>query len=340
MSDVMTVEWKHVLLDPLVFQRYGTYRVARVPGGVNAFPTPVGGEGRWASGSRYWSPSLAGFAPPQYEYPDPAFEPEPKRRRTFNFRFWSLTEQQNGIDTTRRSIRGTNDFNASYGAGDILIKATAFYYWDFGSGPGGHAVYVDAFNETKQEFIPDDFVDVIPDNEKGSLTREANNGRLDTEPIEKPGVVIRARNPTGDNLIPMYQFNTWTNEQDLSRFGPETVPIIEGADIRVHQGSVISALAHYAEISPQIPVIDWPLGAWLILGKPVDGSIIVIPRGGGGPTPVGPWGSLSLATLLASAQPGQLLEQIADLQKSAQSGQLLTQIADLQKRIEALEKLR
>ena len=40
MPIVMTVDWKHVLLDPLVFQSNGTYRVARVRGGWRV-PNPL-----------------------------------------------------------------------------------------------------------------------------------------------------------------------------------------------------------------------------------------------------------------------------------------------------------
>jgi hypothetical protein len=309
MPITMTVDWKHVLLDPKVFQSNGTFRVARVRGGLSAFP--IGASGKWESEHRHWSPDLAGSAPDHYNY----------EGRRFNFGFWSIKEFLNGVFYRGGSNR-TNEFDVNYTARAIRIEATALYYWDFGDGEGDHAVFVDAFDDANQQFIPDDFVDVIPDDERGSLTAEANNGRLSTNVIEN--AVIRARTPTGDNIYLQYRFSRWTNEQDLSRISPKTVPTIMGRDIRIRQGSVIAALAHYNPTAgAAVPPVEVPPEGGYIIGIPADGPFIFVPLGGL-PRPVGPWDPTLFAALLSSTQLGQLTAQIDELRK----------------RIEALEKPR
>ena len=311
MSVLITVSWKHVLLDPLVFQAHGTYRVARVPGGVNAFPVPKGASGIWESENRHWAPALAGLARDHYDHGG----------RIFNFGFWSVKEFQNGY-FNRGSSQQTNEFDVNYTSGIIRIEATAFYFWDFGDGRGPHAIFIDAFNDTTQEFIPDDFVDVIPDDEKGTMTANANNGSLGTDGIAN--AVVRARTPAGDTIYMQYQFNRWVNEQDLSRISSDTVPTIEGRDIRIRSGSVIAALAHYNQIqgSP-VPRIDIPGEGGFIIGIPADGPFIFVPYGGT-PQPVGPWDPTLFNAIISPAQ----IKQIS------------MQVDDLKKRIEILEKLK
>jgi hypothetical protein len=314
MPTVMTVDWKHVLLDPVVFQQNGTYRVARVRGGLSAFPIPNRSSESWTSEFRFWKPSLAGYAGDYYDY----------EGRRFNFGFWSVKESVNGI-FLRGSSNSSNEFSVSYVEGDIRIEATAIYYWNFGDGAGEHAVFIDAFDDTNQEFIAQDFVDVIPDNEKGTLTAEANEGRLSTEAIEKTGVLIRARSTIRNSIVNGFNFSAWSNEQDLSRFGPETVPFVDRTDIRLRRGSVIAALAHYYFFEHPFPRVNWPQGWRQLIGNPVDGPVFFVPPGGSpGPGPIGPWDTAAPGILLSSSQLGQLAEMIADLQK----------------RIETLEKLR
>lgn len=310
---MLTVEWKHVLLDPVVYQSNGTFRVARVRGGLNAFPIPMGASGRWESERRHWAPMVAGLAPDHYNY----------EGRHFNFGFWSIKEFLNGV-FSRGSSNRTNEFDVNYTTGAIRIEATAIYYWDFDDGEGEHAVFLDAFDDTNQQFIADDFVDVIPDDEVGILTGEANNGRLRTEMIES--AVIRARTPTGDNIYLQYQFSRWSNEQDLSRFGSETVPTIKGRDIRIRRSSVIAALAHYNPIGgAAIPQVEPPPegGHVIMVGSQLYLFVPLLPIGGP-PRPIGDPDPLLLATLISSSQVRQLTAQIDDLQK----------------RIEAIEKLR
>lgn len=305
------VDWKHVLLDPSVFAANGTFRVARVRGGLLSFPLQASGS--WTSPITSWSPDTpdAGYAPPSYDY----------EGRRFNLGFWSVKTLIGGRLNGAAS-HNDNEFSVSYPAGDIQIDAKAIYYWDFGGGGGPHAVYVDAFDDTNQEFIPDDFVDVIPDDDSGSLTREANNGRLSTEKIGAS--IIRARSPTGDSIYRQYGFARWTNEQDLSRIGPETVPTIAGADIRIRQGSVIAALAHYAPVrGSDIPKVVIPPEGGTVIGNPADGPYIYIPFGGT-PTPIGPMDPTLLASILllgSGRDPGQMI-----------------QIDELRKRIAALER--
>jgi hypothetical protein len=300
----ISVRWKHVLLDHTVFIASGTYRVARVPGGINAFPVPEGASGQWDSPQNQWTPRTSGSAPAYYLY----------HGKQFNFGFWSVKVFRDESFYGGNTIND-NAFFLNYPAGIFRLEATAIYYWDFADKGGGHGVYIDAFDDTRQEFIADDFVDVIPDDAKGQLTAEANNGYLDTNKI--PSSVIRARSPMGDNVYRQYAFSAWTNEQDLSRFGAGTVPVIDGRDIRVSQGSVIAALAHYNPLAgaPINPVVI-PHEGGQIIGIPADGTFLFIPHGGV-PQVVGPWNPLTFTAQLAN---------------------LTTRMENLQKKIDQLEK--
>jgi hypothetical protein len=320
MPTVMTVQWKHVLFDPAVFIANHTFRVARVLGGVGAFPTlPARPYTTFASDARLWSPSQgaeAGLAPPFYEH-------EGKR---FNFSFWSIKKYKNGrfqdgLSATNNNVRVTAP------DGDIRLEATAFYYWNFGDDLGGHAVYIDAFDEVAQEFLPDRFADVIPDDMQGSLSAAADNGMVETNAL-KGTLVIRARSPMGDDASRQYQFQFWTNEQDLHLTAPATVPTIDGRDLRVTGGSVISALARYSPLPPPaLPHIVLGREGGYIIGSPGDNEFLFVPFGGS-PQPVGPWDPRLLAAVLAAAQslPGP--------------AQVIGQLEELRKRVEALEKPR
>jgi len=303
----ITVEWKHVLLDPAVFVANGTFRVARIRRRLGAFP--VAAEGRWVNDVPIWTPasgSDAGLAPSTYE----------REGKVFVFGFWSCKEFRNGHFDNGRSHH-TNRFTVSAPAPDIRVEATALYYWNFGDGPGGHGVYVDAFNETLQEFMEEDFVYVIPD-ESGKATRAANNGFLSTDGIDD--CVVRAYS----RLRITYDFNLWTNEQDLSRFGPSglaTVPTIEGTDIRIRSGSVIAAVARYGfNPSVTVPQLHLPREGGQIIGIPAGGPYIFWPFGGQ-PIPVPPVDPTVLTVPL-----------------SGHVAQLRSEVEQLHKRIEVLEK--
>lgn len=305
MPAVMTVNWQHVLLDPKVFEDNGTFRVARVRGRLGAFP--VKASGHWESNVRYWTPALspeAGYAPETYEY----------EGRVFNLGFWTYKEFRNEVLDGGRSS-DSNHFTVTTTANVIVrVEATAIYYWNFGDGGGGHAVYIDAFDETNQEFMSDDFVDILPDEPpEYPLTAEANNGRLMTETIES--VIIRAR-PV---LRVFHEFSMWTNEQDLSRIDMgRTRPVIAGSDIRVRSGSVIAAVAHYVVNTSRAVPVQVPREGGLIIGNPSDGPFIFWPVGGS-PTPVGPWDPTVLFAMMSAGQIAQLQGQIAAMQKRIES---------------------
>jgi hypothetical protein len=304
---VITVDWKHILLDPDVFNSHKTHRVARIPGGLSAFP--VQNRGYWVSDDGNWPGSSGGdgAAPPYYIY----------NNRKFNFGFWSIKEDGSGSISDGINLSITTKH-------PLYIYANAFYYWDFGGGPGSHAVYLDAFDTTNQVFIPDDFVDVIPDNSSRDLTALANNGMLITDDIKE--AIIRARTPL-TNLVAdsrnlseaQMKFLKWWNMQDLRRSDPNadpnTVPTINDGDIDIKQGSVISALAAYDRGDPKNtgPNLNWTEGGYIEFGTPSDGLVILLPPGRG-PIVIGPWGP-------------------RNLRESTEVG-----VEKLTKRIEALEK--
>ena len=66
----MKVSWTHILLDPNVFARYGTHRVARIPRYNSAFPHPRRGDpdisGNWAPNEAATGLVPDAEDPPQY----------------------------------------------------------------------------------------------------------------------------------------------------------------------------------------------------------------------------------------------------------------------------------
>lgn len=194
----MRIDWNHILLDPVVYARHSTYRIARIPGGISAFPVGHNGSVEYSGN---WIPSEdnSGLVPdaqrPERKYyyvnrdgrvitapPNAA----PADARGFRFAFWSYqTSTSDGprwahVIDPRPSVPNVD-------------RATAYFVWDLGSGPGPHGVYLDAFNEDTGEFMPDDFVDVTPDDAAQTRTAEANNGLLTTEAIKDTAITARGR---------------------------------------------------------------------------------------------------------------------------------------------------
>jgi hypothetical protein len=300
---MITVHWKHVILDEAVFSTYGTHRVARARNAARARgladpfpvvarnaepPTPVS---IWAPGDPASGGSVEqGAAPENYPYGP----------LTYHFGFWSILEQVGR--ETRPSVTSNRFPSVNYtGPDPVTVWATAWYVWDLGSGPGGEGVYIDAFDERSGDFIADDFVDVAPDDPAThALTQDANNGFLSTEGIKQED--IKARSPTGDHPPVLYDFERW---EAVGAGGPvpftARVPNPPGSVITVRQGDRLRACAFYNGRPFSFPPIrDYPPFV-ILIGNLADGPYIVI-RPGQPPVPVGPWDPTILGQLSAVPQ--------------------------------------
>ena len=120
--------------------------------------------------------------------------------------------------------------------------------WNYGGGGGEHAVEVDAFSRTENRFIPDFFVDVLPDGPPdptdptagGPLSRIANyDGYVATGTLTKP-VEIRAREIIGDGTE-RYRFVRWVEVESLT--SGEPMPFVDNDRIVVHPGNIMRAFA-------------------------------------------------------------------------------------------------
>lgn len=302
---MITVNWRHVLLDPVVYSRYGSHRVARVnnrssmAGG--AFPA-IRTE-TWSDRGFAWSPNTEekGQAPEGYSY----------MGNNFLFGFWSVLVSFSVIPTSvmtrrvlslvaaHREMPPVIDFPFS-----VTVEATAWYVWDLKGGAGPHAAYLDAFDITACEFIADDFVDVAPDS---SLTGEANDGLLWTERIVNETVI--ARDPTGDVRPPSYDFQYWQVMANLVFSAPDSTeppPAIDGRRITLHRGSIIDAVAFYARPgagsgTTSIPPTPKQYEVWYTFA---DGyiQIFIGPRPPFVSVPMPPWDPAVLKELTESIQ--------------------------------------
>ena len=272
---MITVNWRHIVLDPAVYTRNGSHRVARVnrSSGVAGGAFPAIRMSTWSDPGFTWSPDTEekGQAPERYSY----------MGSNFLFGFWSVLVHPSGFMPSGTTWHSSSTvvfdremppiINVSFSA---TVEATAWYVWNLGGGAGAHAALLDAFDLTACEFIADEFVDVAPDS---SLSPEANNGLLSTENIVEEKVI--ARNPTGDVLPPSYNFRYWRVIENLAFSAPgsdEPPPSIDGRRITLHRGSVIDAVAFYerpvaepiiTSIPPAETLYEW----WTLTVKDDDG---------------------------------------------------------------------
>ena len=192
----MRIDWNHILLDPVVYARHSTYRIARIPGGISAFPVGDSGNVEYSGN---WNPRERdlGLVPDaerperRYYYVKPNGEvvkappsAAPEDARGFRFAFWSYRT------LTSEGPRWAHTIDPRPSQPNVDI-ATAYFVWDLGSGPGPHGVYLDAFNEGIGEFMPDDFVDVSPDD--AGQTTLANDGLVMTDGIKDTTITARGR---------------------------------------------------------------------------------------------------------------------------------------------------
>jgi hypothetical protein len=223
------------------------------------------------------SGNLNGYAPPTYVHD----------LKTFKFGFWSwVVANVSGGPTSHVNQSRVHSTNFQEGA---TVEAKAWYVWDLGTGPGAHGAYLDAFDVSAGDFIPDDFVDVSPDERpERRRTQEANNGFLVTDNTVED--LVTARDPTGDTRA-RYEFQYWEVMADLI-FGNPPVggdpPTVIGRKITLHQLDIIVAVAFYnVPPLPPTPPFQSPREFSYIIGNLADGPYIIF--GPFGPRPVGPW---------------------------------------------------
>jgi hypothetical protein len=289
----MRINWNHILLDPVVYARHSTFRIARIPGGISAFPVGNSGSLEYSGN---WIPSErdSGLVPDaqrperQYYYVNregrvvtapPSAAPE--GGRGFRFAFWAYRTSTSAgprwahITDPRPSLPSVD-------------SATAYFVWDLDSGPGPHGVYLDAFNEDTGAFMPDDFVDVTPDDARQTRTGEANNGLLTTEGIKETVITARGRIAT---VFYDLRFRVWRIV-----YVPERAsgPVENGNMLTVNAGYLGYAFAFYG-FPPgyRPPALREPeiIPFWQhVVGGKAGGSLVII--GGtfptGEPPPRGP----------------------------------------------------
>jgi len=259
---MITVNWQYIIINN---DASTGYRIARRKPGQ---PLPVVDSGQATNGE----PASGGMwnqsAPPVINYP-----PNPPNKPTppipYTFAFWSVLAQQTDAPFLVIPLifdTGTlGNFNPS--AGDWILTAKAWYRWAPGSGPGQEAVEIDAFDQTSLDWMPDDFVDVTPDDKSKTLTLAANNGYIDSSVQIKPGnpITIRARENVGSPVIKQFAdwLPAWVGIHDTNN--PSTVGSPDQRNIVAQSSDDIIAYAFYtnlAYVPKEVPVKFDPLW-WL-----------------------------------------------------------------------------
>lgn len=216
------------------------------------------------------------FAPPTLPYtPSGGTTVEP------GFVFWSLSDGATGRTQTTPALTETVAGNP--------LTLIAWYYLPPGGGGngGGTAVLIDAYSVLHGDFVDDDFVTVTSD---PSLSVAANvDGVVPTAVAET--VQAFGHIPTGEG------FDAWmTSAGGTSAVGDLlTAPAKSGG----------LAIATYRNTSTKIPQVNVPReGVIILFGVTNDAPGVVIPIGGGGPVPVGPWGPFVARILTAAGLHG------------------------------------
>lgn len=260
---IAAVSWQYVIMD---ISAATGYRAKRRLGGA---PYPVPNSGIDSPMANNW---ISAPAPATIPYGG----------RDFILAFWSLTAHDLITGESAAQIQLGNFANDSHVGGVWIVTAKAYYVWNFGHGPGDNAVLIDAFDIELGDFIPDDFVDVTPD-QGGALTAAANNGYIDTTTQIPKGATetIKAR-----DRLPGKKFGYWVPIGSLlysnDPMAPATVGMPDIHDIVAHYNDVVIAFAFYNEVEqaigrPQSPVLYNPW--WWI---ETHGGLVP-------PGPPGPW---------------------------------------------------
>lgn len=280
---IALVNWQYVILNG---SAANGYRVKRRTGG----PPPVFDGRTDAVNADFWNSQPA---PGTILY----------QGQQYIFAFWSITGQdmlslqrESHLDSGK--VAGSSHPGpAAMGGGQWIITAKAFYVWDFGRGPGAHAILLDAFDVQAGDFLADDFVDAIP----ATLTADANNGYINTTTQIPAGQVVKIT--ARDALYPNKTFAYWLEVASLTHTGdpgagPPTIGFPGLRDIVAHPNDIVVAFGVYnsttlpLRINPHYEIYDpW----WYF--KTHGGLTPPLPI-----DPTGPWlGEFAAALALAQA---------------------------------------
>jgi hypothetical protein len=282
-----------------------SFRVAKQSNSGNDIRVSLA-KGAWASSG---DKTDTGIAPIIGAAPKSAYTHED---RTFVFGFWMVQ----GNDTVFfRPTLALGEIEADQGVNGA-VTVTALYFWDFGSGSGGHGVYIDAMaiEGSTFRFIADDFVDVQQTPDRGTnadLTMNANeNGFVETEGLGSDHIDITARFakatspfPAPSEPLPPWQFVKWievlrgiNGSIQPPENKTETAPTFT-----VFQSDIVLRIALYKAIDNRPPARkpvryydDWMVFRGLIDGTPG----YIVNRKTGEVVPVGPFPPLEFATQL------------------------------------------
>jgi hypothetical protein len=203
------------------------------------------------------------FAPPTLPYTPPdGVTVEPA------FLFWGVSDGATGRTVTTQALSET------VGSSPVSLIAWYFLPAGGGGGPGvGSEVLIDAYSVAQGDFVDDIFVTVTSD---PSLTTEANDGG-DVPTTVTETVLANGSISTGETL----------DEWVTSPGGASAV----GALLTAPAMSTGLEIATYAHAPTRIPNVNVPReGVLILFGVVNDAAGVVIPLGGGGPVPIGPWG--------------------------------------------------
>lgn len=325
--------WAHIILDPTIYTSHRTHRVARIGAGISTFTHAFSDprlQGTFPRGGNYRPTRTEIGAVPEEQRPPYQYKASgnaewgdlrllspqetDSNARTFRFGFWSF------ITETNEGPRG-EFHNTSIPDGAGVSSAKAFFFWDLGAGPGEHAVYLDAFDRTAGEFIPQDFVDVVTNSPESPRTAEANDGQLFTAAIGPTKITAREviTDPfSGRNL---YQFSHW---EPIYLPNPSLAPGIVDAELSIdsdYLGTLIAVYDQFPGEPLNLPPQKDPRKFWQnILSGQAGGPVIVI----GGNFPWGDMGPIG-------PEPGDTF--LPRLEK------ISYQIEDLNARMNALEAI-
>jgi len=240
---IAIVNWQYIILNG---SSANGYRVKRRAGGV---PPPVSNSGVDTVSSDFWNSNPA---PPTIPYAG----------QNYVFAFWSITAvdilspQREAHLEFGRTASSSHPGPSNLGGGSWVVTAKAYYVWDFGSGNGDNAVLIDAFDIQAGDFIPDDFVDVTPDDQSRTLTTNANGGYIDTSTQIAPGAAIKI---TARDFLPSSkQFGYWQDVPSLLfSFNPGSPPTVGTPDVHdiiAHNSDIVVAFAFYNEVNQPIRI--------------------------------------------------------------------------------------
>ncbi len=209
-----------------------------------------------------------------------SFVPAGGAPSTYKFGFWSvrfITEKP----LAQVPVVPSRTFSlTSDPASMAVVEATAWYFWDFGTGPGDHGIYIDAFDLDQQDWLANDFVTVAPDPGQ-LLTPLANDGLLTTteEHIPGPSVTISALDSLKD-LFVRHRFVQWLEVPALTHAGDPTVgpPIVgvppQDRDLIAHRGDIAVAIALYSSTQEiewhRYEVMDPWWRRWVLRPPPIE----------------------------------------------------------------------